>query len=62
MSERRFLQLFMPVWPLIDAIIFWTMDINKFNEKYNKKQMPVVNIADELTKLNDLKEKGILSE
>jgi TM2 domain-containing membrane protein YozV len=47
---------------IIDAIIFWTMDINKFNEKYNKGQMPVVNVADELHKLNELKEKGVLTE
>lgn len=47
---------------IIDAIIFWTMDMSKFNDKYNKGQMPVVNVADELQKLSELKEKGILTE
>lgn len=47
---------------IIDAIIFWTMDMGKFNEKYNKEQTPVVNVADELLKLSELKDKGVLTE
>ncbi len=50
---------------LIDGILFLTWTEEKFNEKYNKGiQMPnsVVNVADELTKLNDLKVQGIITE
>lgn len=50
---------------IIDAIIFWTMDTQKFNVKYNTGESMLknpANIADELQKLSELKDKGILTE
>lgn len=48
----------------IDAIIFWTMDIEKFNAKYNdgKSTSALQNVAEELEKLNTLREKGVLTQ
>jgi TM2 domain-containing membrane protein YozV len=50
---------------IIDAIIFWTMDTQKFNEKYNKGDIAdksPANVADELQKLSELKDRGVLTE
>lgn len=47
---------------IIDAIIFWTMDSQKFNAKYNKGETPIMNVADELQKLSELRDKGILTD
>jgi TM2 domain-containing membrane protein YozV len=49
----------------IDFIIFLIMDEDKFNNKYNHGKVysqAGVNTADELERLHNLKEKGIISE
>jgi TM2 domain-containing membrane protein YozV len=53
---------------LIDAIIFWTQSSESFDAKYNQgvKRSSYgqisTNVADELSKLNSLKERGVLTE
>ncbi|HEV7348407.1 NINE protein [Telluribacter sp.] len=52
----------------IDAIIFWTQSKEAFDAKYNQGvQQPTygastTNVADELSKLNSLKQQGVLTE
>jgi TM2 domain-containing membrane protein YozV len=50
---------------LLDFIVFLTMSEKHFNEKYNKPPVTAAkspaNIADELKKLHELKETGIIS-
>lgn len=50
----------------IDFIIFLTMDEDRFNAKYNPGKsfgsMAGINIAEELQKLHELKEKGVITE
>ena len=50
----------------IDFIIFLTMDEDKFNSKYNQGKVAGaaggINTAEELEKLHELKEKGVLTE
>jgi TM2 domain-containing membrane protein YozV len=49
---------------LFNGIVYLTMDEDVFNEKYNKGKVASrgVNIAEELEKLHELKEKGIITE
>ncbi|AEI46754.1 NINE protein [Runella slithyformis] len=47
---------------LVDAIIFFTQSEDAFNLKYNKGKGSTLGVADELLKLNELKEKGIITE
>ena len=51
---------------LVDGIIFLTQSDEAFNNKYNKGiQMPtasVMNVADELSKLSNLKDQGVITE
>ena len=48
----------------IDFIVFLTMSEESFDKKYNKvtRSTISVNTADELEKLHNLKEKGVLTE
>ena len=52
---------------LVDAIIFWTMPEERFNDKYNGGRSyaganSAVSSADEISKLNQLREQGILTQ
>lgn len=56
---------------LIDAIIFWTMSEDKFNNKYNQAvrqfmqsstSAPSISAAEKLEKLAGLKERGMLTD
>jgi TM2 domain-containing membrane protein YozV len=54
---------------LIDAIVFWTMSEDSFNNKYNQQVrqfmqagMPTISAAEQLEKLAALKEKGMLTD